>query len=175
MDLSKEIMLAALKRLDEKLNKKLKLIVGGGGALLLADIFPLATTDIDAIPQGMELEEVNALVKEIALEMSIPGDWLNPWFSSFTHVLPDDFRDRLINVYKGKFLVVDVLGCNDLLIMKCYAHRKKDISHARALIRKGADVDFAADRILFLKEKKIPQSEAALDFLDEIIALEEGE
>lgn len=175
MDLNKEIMLSALKALEKKLPKKLNLIVGGGGALLLTDIFPLTTTDIDAIPQGMSLEDVNVLVKEVALELSIPGDWLNPWFSSFTHVLPDDFRDRLVEVYKGTNLTVDALGANDLLIMKCYAHRQKDIPHARALIRKGANTDFAADRILYLKSKKIPQSDQALDFLDEVIELENGE
>lgn len=175
MNLNKEIMLKALMALEKKLPKKLNLIVGGGGALLLTDIFPLTTTDIDAIPQGMSLDEVGTLVKEVALELSIPGDWLNPWFSSFTHVLPDDFRDRLVSVYKGPSLTVDALGCDDILIMKCYAHREKDVSHARALIRKGANIDSVADRILYLKKKKIPQSDAALNFLEEIIELEDGE
>lgn len=167
-------MLKALKRLEAKLPKNLTLIVGGGGALVLSNLFPLATSDIDAIPKGMTTEEVGDLVKEVSIELQLPGDWLNPWFASFTHVLPQDFANRLHTVYQGSRLLVQTLGLEDLLIMKCYAHRTKDVPHARALIRKGADTSFVSQHIENLKTKKIPQSIEALDFLDEILDLEDG-
>jgi hypothetical protein len=55
-NLTKDLMLKALLALDRKLNKKVTLIVGGGGAMILAHEFPLATSDIDAIPKGMEFQ-----------------------------------------------------------------------------------------------------------------------
>ncbi len=44
----------ALSRLDDLLKQPVTLIMGGGGAMILAHDFPLATTDIDAVPKGME-------------------------------------------------------------------------------------------------------------------------
>ena len=58
--------------------------------------------------------------------------------------------------------------------MKCFAQRKKDIAHARALIRDGADVELVFDQIEKLANKKIPKSKEAFDFLEEIIDLEES-
>jgi hypothetical protein len=172
MDLSKDLMLKALKLLETKLPRTLTLIVGGGGAMLLGHEFPLATTDIDAVPKGMTDIEVGELVKVVAIELGIPGDWLNPWYSSFTHVLPMDYESRLVLVYQGPQMKVQALGADDILLMKCFAHRKKDIPHARALVRKGADSNRVALRIEELALKKLPGTREALDFLDEILELE---
>jgi hypothetical protein len=67
---------------------------------------------------------------------------------------------------------VQALGADDILLMKCFAHRKKDIPHARALVRKGADSNRVALRIEELALKKLPGTREALDFLDEILELE---
>lgn len=174
MNLTKEMMLRALKELEEILPKPVSLIVGGGGALLLTDRFPLATEDIDAVPRGITADELGDLVKKVALKLNLPGDWLNPWFSSFTHVLPSDFEARLRSVYQGSRLKVLALGSEDMLIMKCFAHRKKDIPHARALVREGLDLNLVESQIESLKKKKIPHASEALIFLDQILEMEEG-
>jgi hypothetical protein len=170
--LTAEKMRTGLTKLDEKLNTPVRLIVGGGGAMLLAHNFPLATSDIDAVPKGLSVEELQPMIEAVAREQGLPLDWLNPWFSSFTHVLPHDFELRLVNVFAGQKLRADALGREDLLIMKCFAHRQKDIAHARALIRDGADVDFVYERIDELLKKRIPSAKAAQEFLDEILDLE---
>lgn len=172
--LSKKIMLTALSSLEEILPCPVSLIVGGGGALLLSDQFPLATSDIDAVPKGMSAEELGDYVKTVAIKLKIAGDWLNPYFSTFTHVLPMDFERRLLVVYEGSKLVARALGKEDLLIMKCFAHRQKDIPHARALIRGGADVEFVSTHIESLRKRKTPGVVEALDFLDQMIELEEA-
>lgn len=51
----------------------------------------MATEDIDAVPKGITADELGDLVK-VALKLNLAGDWLNPWFASFTHVLPSDFE-----------------------------------------------------------------------------------
>lgn len=167
--LSKEIFMKALTRLDELLPASLTLIAGGGGAMVLAHSFPLATADLDAIPKATSPDEIDPLIKQIAKEQNLPADWLNPYFATFTHTLPSDYGIRLIQVFKGKNLTVEALGREDLLIMKCFAGRPKDVAHARALIKAGADIDFVTKHIESLQKKKIPGALKAIDYLDELM------
>jgi len=170
MNLTKEIMMQALRLLSQKLSHPVRLIVGGGGAMLLAHHFPLATADIDAIPaKGTSIEELDPLLKAVAKELNLAPDWLNPYFVTFTHVLPSDYEDRLVNILNVKNLSVDALSKEDLLIMKCFAGRLKDQTHALALIRDGASVDFVDTHIERLKTNGIPGSQEALLFLDEVM------
>ena len=166
--LTKTIMFAALKELDALLKKEIEFVIGGGGAMILAHEFPLATTDIDAISKGIEAEELDLLVKIVAKKMNLPGDWLNPYFSSFSLCLPSDFRQRLIPVFSGNNIQAAALGKEDMLIMKCFAHRLKDVGHAKKLIKDGADVSLVEDHIVRLIEKNFKGSAEALDFLDQL-------
>ena len=170
--LTKKIMLDSLSLLDQKMKEKnfdsLTLIMGGGGAMILAHGFPQGTTDIDAIPKGVSPEVLSELVREVAQELGIAPDWLNPYFSTFSHTLPHDYQLRLKNVFKGKYLSVEALGKEEMLIMKCFAHRAKDRPHARALIKGKVDLDLVFARIEELKKKKIPGAEVALAFLEEL-------
>lgn len=163
-----------LKALDKRLSQPVSLVIGGGGAMILAHSFPLVTYDIDAVPKGISMDELSPHIEAVAKELKIPVDWLNPWYSSFTYVLPGDYEDRLIEVYKGKNLVARALGVNDLLIMKCFAHRQKDISHVKALLKAGADADFAYKRMEELEDKGIPHVSLAQEFLDEVLDQEEA-
>lgn len=169
MNLSAEMMKTALKCLAGKLLRPVKLIVGGGGAMILAHHFPLATTDIDGIPgAGMSAEELDPFIKAVAQEVNLPSDWLNPYYATFTHVLPKDYSTRLVTVLEFPHLTVQALSKEDLLIMKCFAGRMKDQPHAIALLRSGADLIVAERHIESLREKGIPGAQKALDFLDEI-------
>lgn len=167
-------MNSALTALDSKLEgaSTVQLVIGGGGAMVLAHGFPLATSDIDGIPKGITFEKLDPLVKEIAREQDLPPDWLNPYFSSFSHTLPPDYGSRLIQVFRGERLEVLALGKEEMLIMKCFAHRKKDVGHSRALVRGGADLDFVATQIEALLAKGILGAQAARDFFEEILELE---
>jgi hypothetical protein len=170
MNLTAELMKNALQVLDTKLNTPVRLIIGGGGAMILAHHFSLATTDIDGIPGvGMTAEELDPFVKEVARELNIPSDWLNPYYVTFTHVLPKEYGTRLQLVFEFSNLIVEALSKDDLLIMKCFAGRIKDQPHVRALIRSGANITIAEKHIETLKSKGIPGAEKALDFLDEIM------
>ncbi|MBN19975.1 MAG: hypothetical protein CL678_01720 [Bdellovibrionaceae bacterium] len=167
IEFASELMLKAFKCLDNEISHPIHLIVGGGASLILAHEIPLVTHDIDAIPRGTDLTQIDEEIKRVAQQISLPPDWLNPYFGAFTHVLPPDYESRLICVFKGQRLEAHALGKDEMLIMKCFAGRKKDVSHARALIQKGASIEFAEKHIESLLEKKIPGAQNALDFLDE--------
>ncbi|MBI4404621.1 MAG: hypothetical protein HY537_10690 [Deltaproteobacteria bacterium] len=166
--LTGEMMLSAFKCLDKYLTQPVRIIVGGGGAMTLAHHFPLSTADIDGIPAaGMSVTELDCLIKKVASELSLQVDWLNPYYSTFAHVLPADYGSRLITVAKFSHLTVEALSKEDLLIMKCFAGRQKDVVHARALVRGGAKIAFVRNHIEFLKSRRIPKADQALDFLSE--------
>lgn len=170
--LTESKMLAAFSKLDGLIPRPVSLLVGGGGAMILAYKFPLSTMDIDAIPKGMSIDELKPAIEAIAKELDLPVDWLNPWFGSFTQVLRPDYEKFVVSVFQGERLKVAALSKEDLLIMKCFARRQKDIPHARVLVRSGADVSEAEKRIEALKKIKIPGADRAMEFLDEIIDME---
>ena len=172
--ISKMVALAAFERLDAYLIKPLTLYMGGGTSMVLAHGYPLSTSDVDALPKQTSFDEIDGAVKRVATELGLPTDWLNPYFSSFTHVLPADFVTRLVRVFAGERLSVDALGREDMLIMKCFAHRPKDLGHARALLRLGVDLAVVEAAIEVCHKRGIPGAQEALDFLDDLLAEADG-
>ena len=168
--LNKTVLKKVFSSLDHKLKTQLRLVVGGAGALILAYKYGLGTRDIDAIPvkSTLSMAEIERYAREIAMEFSLDYDWLNPYFQSFMHVLPRSYGERFIQVYKGKHLEVFALGPEDLLILKCFAHREKDIGHARLLMRVCKNLDFVDHHLQKMLEEKIPNAEKACDFFDAI-------
>jgi hypothetical protein len=168
-NLTKNKIIEALESLDSFLKEPVKLIIGGGGALVCAYKFPLATEDLDAYSTGTTPEKLDFAVKKVAKALSLEPDWLNPYFSTFAYVLPGDYSSRLKLVYKGKHCEAYALGPEDLLLMKCFAGRDKDIPHARALLKeKGILLEIIEDRIQELIEKRVVRAKEALAFFDDL-------
>ena len=82
------ILQAAFRALDARLESPVTLIVGGGTAMMLAHGVPVRTTDVDAYTVTGHLHDLAPKLREVAEEVGLPSDWLNPWFETFTHVLP---------------------------------------------------------------------------------------
>ncbi len=139
--------------------------------MLLAHNFPGKTNDVDAVPSnGVEFNLIKDLAEEIAKELGIAHDWLNPYFGAFTVYLPPDAKNRMKVIYSGQNLCVDALGAEDVLIMKLMAGRAKDRAHIRHLINKNkADIKVVERALEALKDKNMFRdlAEKALDLLDE--------
>lgn len=163
-------MLNAFQLLDKKIPDTTRIIVGGGAALIASYDLSITTQDVDGVPDktSLEFREIKEAVQKVGRELGISQDWLNDYFSTYLYVLPKDYGDRLQPFYKGKNLEVVILGKEDLLIMKCFAAREKDIPHARVLIRRGADLKKVDQRIQELLEKGIPDARKAADFFDDL-------
>lgn len=159
-------MKEALKGLDRELKEELNLLIGGGAAFILAHHIPLLTMDIDGIPYKTVLKpaDLDPYVKKVAKQLKIPNDWLNSYFAAFTYSLPKDYGSRLILVFRGKKLTALALGKEDLLIMKCFAGREKDLPHARALLKQGLDTTLVNNHLHRCVEEKIPRAQEACDF-----------
>jgi hypothetical protein len=159
---------AAFAALDEALQRPITLIVGGGTAMLLAYRLPVRTTDVDAYPRETRLEEIQPAIRAVARERGLAPDWINPHFETFAFVLPPDYGSRLRPIFEGERLRVMALGVEDLLVMKCFAGREKDVGHARALLKRKPDRGLVERRIQELAEKGIRGAQDALDFLDDL-------
>ena len=166
--MTRERLGAAFSALDESLAEPVTLILGGGTAMLLAYDIPVRTTDADAYPQGPTPKSFDSLVKKVARNLDLPGDWLNPHFATFAHVLPADYGSRLKDVFVGTHLRVRALGVEDLLVMKAFAGRAKDVSHAIALLRRKPDLELVGRRLEELLERRVPGARDALDFFDDL-------
>lgn len=158
----------AFRALDALLPRPVTLVVGGGTAMMLAYGLPVRTTDVDAYPVSGSLDDLGEQIREVAREVGLASDWLNPHFETFAHVLPADYGSRLRPLFAGERLRVTALGVEDLLVMKCFAGREKDVGHARALLRRKPDLALVERRIAELIEKGVPGAPDAADFLDDL-------
>lgn len=159
---------AAFAALDRRLAEPVRLVLGGGTAMILAHGHPVATTDADAFPTRGTLKELDPHAKAVAKELDLEPDWLNPWFTTFTHVLPSDYGQRLITVFEGEHLKVDALGAEDLLVMKVFAGRDKDRPHTMRLLKIAKDLELVDRHLSELIQKRIPGAQKAADLFDDL-------
>lgn len=159
---------AAFQALDRLLTRPVTLIVGGGTAMMLAYRLPVRTMDVDAYPREGKLDEIMPAVREVAKAHGLPHDWINPWYETFAYVLPPDYGARLRPIFRGERLTMTALGVEDLLVMKCFAGREKDIGHARALLKRDPDLGLVEGRIQELADRGVAGAQDALDFLDDL-------
>lgn len=158
----------ALAALDARLDRPLTLVIGGGTAMLLAHGIPVRTTDVDAYPASGGLDGLAPHIHAVARELDLAPDWLNPHFETFAHVLPQDYASRLEPVFSGRMLQAAALGAEDLLVMKCFAGREKDVGHARALLAKLRHPEVVDRRIEELMDRGVAGAMDAADFLDDL-------
>jgi hypothetical protein len=158
----------AFAALDARLDAPVTLIVGGGTAMMLAYHLPVRTSDVDAYPREGSLDDIAPAVRAVARELGLPADWLNPHFETFAHVLPPDYGSRLKPVFEGRRLRALALGAEDLLVMKCFAAREKDVGHARALVKRRPDLRLVEARLQELADRGVLGATEALDFFDDV-------
>jgi predicted nucleotidyltransferase len=168
--LDEKRMLRALTLLDQHARAAARLVIGGGAAMTLAYKHPIATQDVDAFAAkgGLRMAELDGMARAVADELEIEPDWLNAHFETFTAVLPRDYASRLRPVFQGKHLQVEALGPEDLLVMKCFAGRDKDLPHARKLLRLAHDLSIVDKQLEYLVERRYPGAERAADYFDDL-------
>jgi hypothetical protein len=159
---------AAFQAVDRLLDRPVTLIVGGGTAMMLAYDLPVRTMDVDAYPREGRLDDIQPVIRSVAKQLGLPPDWINPYFETFAYVLPADYAARLRPVFQGKRLAALALGVEDLLVMKCFAGREKDVSHARALLKRDPDLSVVERRLQELADRGVPGAQDALDFFDDL-------
>lgn len=172
MELNKSIALKALELLDAKLTsaglKNIQMAIGDGGAMMLHHEYDGMTMDIDAVPTNIDFEELKPFILEISIELQISADWINPFFSAFTHYLPSDASHRMKKIFSGKNLKIKSLGAEDILIMKLMAGRNRDRPHIMHLKKKKLNLVIIENRLEELVKIHPKEANKALNWFDEI-------
>ncbi len=100
-------------------------VVIGATALNLIGVVTRETVDCDVLDPKIPTEILAASVKFAALENipqeQIKDSWFNNGPESLIRDLPPGWRLRLVEVYRGKALVLHTLGRPDLLRSKLFA------------------------------------------------------
>ena len=172
MDLNKDIALKALSALDQKLFtakfKNIQMAIGGGGSMMLHHNYDGMTVDIDAVPTNIDFEEIKPYITEVSIELGLSVDWINPFYSTFTHYLPTDASARMKEVFSGQCLTVKSLGAEDILVMKLMAGRNKDRPHIMHLKKQKLNLPIIENRLEELLKIHPAEAQKALDWFDEI-------
>jgi hypothetical protein len=161
----------AFELLDQRLKQDVRILVGGGAAMMAAYDIPINKMYVDGVPDrtSMELADFKKEVQAVGRQLKIAQDWLNDYFATFLFVLPASYEQRLHTLYKGRHLEACALGKEELILMKCFAGREKDIPHIRALMRKSVDLKIVDQRIQELLTKKTVGSQDAADIFDDLV------
>lgn len=162
----------AFKELDQIVPEKINLLIGGGAAILVLDIMPISTYDIDAIPFKSVIgsEELKPYRETVAKKLNLPLDWINEYFYEFTHCLPSNYGERLHVFFKGEKLICYVMHPTDIVIMKLFARRKKDESHLRYLIKNNhANLDIIDDHLSMMADKNHPGAKEAYHYFNQLL------
>jgi hypothetical protein len=118
---------AALHRLGMTLRENASLTLGGSAALLLTGSLDRLTDDGDVVESSVDFATLLDAVRKVEVVELAPPGWLNTSIQAYTHVLPADYRSRLIHLPRMGRLDVSLLGRTDVILMKTYAHRPRDL------------------------------------------------
>lgn len=172
MEMDKKLALRALQELDEKMlaagEKKVTLVIGGGGSMILQHNYKGGTVDIDAVPVNSDFEDLKPYMEGVAKKLKIAPDWLNPYYQAFTIYLPKDAKARMQTTFLGAVITVKSLGAEDVLIMKLMAGRAKDMGHIRHLLKMDLDLAIVEKQLEQLKKLYPKLASQALERLDEL-------
>jgi hypothetical protein len=135
--------------------------------LILSSDLPRPTDDGDVVTSEPGLGELQALIREIADSEGLPPGWLNGSIQSYTYVLPKDYRDRLVALPAFGRLRVRLLGRQDVILMKVYAMRARDIEDLRAIGPTAEELVFVREQIPRIADKEPNKGRDMAVFLDE--------
>ncbi len=173
MEMDHALALNALQLLDEKLSEQgmgaVDLVVGGGASMILEYGYPGTTLVLDAVPQTTDLNDLRESMEQVARELGLNGDWLNPYFSAFTVYLPKDAPLRMRLILEGKCLRVRTLGPEDILTMKLMAGRPKDFGHIKHLLKLNLDLQITERSLESIRAVYPSEAKRALDRLDDFL------
>lgn len=119
--MQREELIQRLKDLDEEANllfdhiERLHLIIVGGGALVLMDVIPRGTHDIDAIDASRDL---HGLMEKYDINTRV---------QTFINNFPYNYEDRIRRLdIDGKIIDFFTASLEDIVIAKLYSHRDTD-------------------------------------------------
>ncbi|HEY5087294.1 MAG TPA: DUF6036 family nucleotidyltransferase [Gemmatimonadaceae bacterium] len=165
--MTRETLWAALEALGKRATVPVSLVLGGSAALILGDTLQRPTDDGDVVTSEPGFDQLGPLIRDVADAERLPPGWLNESIQSYTYILPPDYTTRLVTVPPFGRLHVSLLSRRDVLLMKVYGMRPRDIEDMRALVPTTDELAFVAAQITHIAMKEPEKAQDMRDFLDE--------
>ena len=112
--MQKSDIVQAFKRLGQRCESPVEIVIGGGAAMILAGYIDRDTGDSDAVWSNPKLSLLQHSIEEVAEELELKPDWLNDGIKAYADLLPNDFHMRCVAVGMFGNLTVQMLGRQDL-------------------------------------------------------------
>jgi hypothetical protein len=145
--MTRESLWSALAALGRRAREPVSIVLGGSAALILGAELRRPTDDGDVVTSEPGIGELQSLIRDVAASEGLPPGWLNGSIQSYTYVLPGDFGRRLVALPPIGRLSVSLLGRPDLILMKVYAMRPRDVEDRRQGVREGRRHDLIPRRM----------------------------
>ncbi|PCJ62323.1 MAG: hypothetical protein COA79_04465 [Planctomycetota bacterium] len=128
-------------------------IIIGGAALNIMNITNRVTRDIDfldpKIPLAIKDASINFIKSNPSLQLNAE-EWFNNGPNALIRDLPQNWKNGLVEIYKGKAIQLKTLSRIDLLKTKLYAYcdRDIDLDDCIALKPSSEDIDDCREWVL---------------------------
>lgn len=146
-DLTRSELEGALAALGAACREDTTVLLGGSAALILTNVLRRATNDGDVIASRPDLGRLQAAIRTVAQDRGLPDGWLNGSVQSYIDVLPLDYEARIKSLRRFGRLSVSLLGRRDVIVMKFYSGRPKDLLDLEQIAPTAAELAFVAREV----------------------------
>lgn len=149
MSLTAERILQGLAATGSKLGagSVVEILIVGGAAVLLTGLGTpdRNTSDVDvlAVDPSRSDDELGAAAEAVGRELGFPMDWLNRDVGLFRVALPDGWKSRRRAVGRYGRLHAYAASRQDLISMKLFGGREKDLEDLTSIAPTDAELSFA--------------------------------
>ncbi len=164
--LNRTELVDALAALGAKCRGRTTLLLGGSAALILRHALDRGTNDGDVLTLSPGLDRLQAAIRAVAHDRGLPDGWLNGSVQSYAEVLPPDYASRVTTLPPFGRLSVSLVSRKDVIVMKFFSGRPKDISDLQQIGPTAAERSFAAHevpRLAKIDVEKAKRMQALLD------------
>lgn len=168
--MSREALWRALATLGRHAREPVSLVLGGSAALILSKELRRPTDDGDVVASEPEIGNLQELIRNVADREGLPPGWLSGSIQSYTHVLPKDYERRLVSLPSFGHLRVRLLGRPDVILMKVYGMRARDVEDLRAIRPTTEELVFVRAQLPRITAKEPEKAQEMSAFLDEWVS-----
>ena len=157
----------ALSALGRRTPGPVSIVLGGSAALILSNDLPRPTDDGDIVASEPGVDELQSLIREIANSEGLPPGWLNGSIQSYTYVLPSDYSSRLVSLPPFNRLRVRLLSRRDVILMKVYSMRPRDIDDLHSIHPAPDELAFVRAQLSRIAAREADKAREMAELLDE--------
>jgi hypothetical protein len=144
LTLTRSDLEGALAALGARCHRETTLLLGGSAALILTNVLLRATNDGDVLASHPDLGRLQAAIRAVAHDRGLPDGWLNGSVQSYTEILPPDYERRVTTLPPFGRLSVSLIGRRDVIVMKFFSGRPKDLGDLERIAPTPAELAFVA-------------------------------